>query len=196
MDFDFSKMKKYLSVNCHQKISHRVFMIQFETLILKFLKKGEKTGWSYVEIPQDIANKILPGVKKSFRVRGRIDTIEISGMNLLPMGEGNYILPLNTSLRKSLRKKQGDKLTLQLEYDPNAYALNAELLEALESDPAAIAHFKSLNNSHQNYFSKWVESAKTQKTRFERIESCFLAMLKKQNYAEMIRSRKNNAEPF
>ncbi len=171
-------------------------MVRFETRILKFNKQGEKTGWSYVEIPQAIATQLQPGIKKSFRVKGKIDDLDISGINLLPMGEGNFILPLNTSMRKSLQKKQGDKLVLHLEFDPDPYLLNIELIEALETEPAAIDFFKSLSGSHQNYFSKWVESAKTLQTRHSRIESCFHAMLKKQSYAEMIRSRKNSQDPF
>lgn len=45
-------------------------MIKYNTIILKFGTKGEKTGWTYIEIPADIAKKLKPGFKQSFRVKG------------------------------------------------------------------------------------------------------------------------------
>ena len=45
-------------------------MIHFNAVIKKFNEQGEKTGWTYIEIPEEIASKIKPGYKKSFRVKG------------------------------------------------------------------------------------------------------------------------------
>ena len=42
-------------------------MIQFTVTIHRFEKQGEKTGWTYIEIPSDIAQKLKPGNKKSFQ---------------------------------------------------------------------------------------------------------------------------------
>jgi hypothetical protein len=41
-------------------------MVQFTTTIKQFGKQGEKTGWTYIEIPADIAEKLIPGNKKGF----------------------------------------------------------------------------------------------------------------------------------
>ena len=41
-------------------------MIRYTTSLLKFDKQGEKTGWTYIVIPADIAQQINPGIKKSF----------------------------------------------------------------------------------------------------------------------------------
>ena len=38
-------------------------MIQLKNTILKFDNKGKKTGWTYIEIPADIAQQIKPGNK-------------------------------------------------------------------------------------------------------------------------------------
>ena len=35
-------------------------MIQFTTTIHKFGVKGEKTGWTYIEIPADLAQQLKP----------------------------------------------------------------------------------------------------------------------------------------
>lgn len=46
-------------------------MIDYTTIILQFAEQGEKTGWTYIEIPADLAQQIKPGNKKSFRVKGK-----------------------------------------------------------------------------------------------------------------------------
>ena len=49
-------------------------MVSYSTTILKFDEQGEKTGWTYIVIPSAIAQKLKPGNKKSFRVKGKLDT--------------------------------------------------------------------------------------------------------------------------
>ncbi|MFX5998869.1 DUF1905 domain-containing protein, partial [Acinetobacter baumannii] len=80
-------------------------MIQFATIIKKFAKQGEKTGWTYIEIPEAIAQQIKPNNKKSFRVKGKLDSFSIKGIALLPMGEGSFIMALNAEMRKGIKKK-------------------------------------------------------------------------------------------
>jgi len=84
-------------------------MISYTTLIEKFGDKGEKTGWTYILIPSEVAKKIKPGIKKSFRVKGLLDKFKIKGFSLLPMGEGDFIMPLNGEIRKGIKKNVGKK---------------------------------------------------------------------------------------
>nr|MBP8244154.1 YdeI/OmpD-associated family protein [Chitinophagaceae bacterium] len=51
----------------------------------------------------------------------------------------------------------------------------------------AKAFFESLTGSHQRYFSKWIDSAKTEPTRVKRITMAVNALAKKWGYGEMIR---------
>ena len=81
--------------------------VQFTTTIHKFDKQGEKTGWTYIEIPADVAQKMKPGNKKSFRVKGKLDSFNISGIALLPMGGGVFIMALNATMRKGIGKRHG-----------------------------------------------------------------------------------------
>ena len=69
-------------------------------------KKEKKRGWTYLPIPADIATKIKPNNKLSFRVKGFLDEIAINGIALLPMGEGEFILPVKAALRKALGKRK------------------------------------------------------------------------------------------
>jgi hypothetical protein len=50
--------------------------------------------------------------------------------------------------------------------------------------------FESQPLSHQNYFHRYVDSAKGQATKAGRIVNVINAMYKKQNFGEMIRSLK------
>jgi hypothetical protein len=168
--------------------------IKYTTVIQKFDKKGEKTGWSYIEISAAQASKLKPGQKVSFRVKGTLDAYAFEKVAILPMGDGNFIMPLNQTMRKAIGKGHGDKLTVTLEVDERKLQLSRDLMACLAEDPEAMAFFKSLPKSHQQYFSKWVEGAKTAITKTRRIVTCMTAFGKKQGYSEMMRSyRDNNA---
>ena len=167
-------------------------MVKFQTLIQKFGKKGEKTGWTYIVVEAKFAHQLKPGSKVSFRVKGRLDSYSFEGLALLPMGEGDFILPLNAAIRRAIRKKQGDLLIIEMDLDSRAPALSADLLKCLKQEPGSLAFFKSLPRSHQNYFSKWIESAKTITTKTKRIAMAVTAMAQQQGFGEMIRANKSS----
>lgn len=162
-------------------------MISYTTEIEKFDKMGEKTGWTYVFIPFDISEKINPGVKKSFRVKGTIDKISIQQMALLPMGDGNFILPLKADLRKKIKKQKGEKVKLALELETKEFEISSDFLLCLKEDKSAEKFFYSLTGSHQKYYSNWIESAKTVETKSKRIAQAIAGFGMKMGYPEMIR---------
>lgn len=102
------------------------------------------------------------------------------------MRNGHFMLPINATLRKATGKKAGDKLSVSIEPDRRKLPLSKDLLACLKDDPEAMAFFKSLSRSHQQYFSKWVDDAKTQHTKTKRILTCLTAFGKKMNYTEML----------
>jgi hypothetical protein len=165
-------------------------MISFEPVIQKFDKQGEKTGWSYIEIPHRLAEKINAGCKVSYRVKGRLDDLPIERTAILPMGDGNFILPVNGSMRKSLRKNAGDKINVQLELDKRPLKLSNDFMSCLKDDPPAYDFFKTLPKSHQQYFSKWIESAKTESTKTKRITMAIIALGSGRGFPEMLRANK------
>ncbi|MEO8404686.1 MAG: YdeI/OmpD-associated family protein [Chitinophagaceae bacterium] len=164
-------------------------MVKFTTAIRKFDNKGEKTGWSFIDIPADIAKKIKP-VKTSFRVKGKLDNHKIAGVALLPMGGGSFIIPLNADMRKALGKRHGAMVKVELEEDKKPFQFNKDFMICLADEPAADTFFKSLPGSHQRYFSKWIDSAKTAETKAKRIAQAVTALAKKMGYAEMLRDRR------
>ena len=164
-------------------------MAQYTTIIKKFEQQGEKTGWTYIEIPAAIANEILPGKKTSFRVKGKLDKHIIKGIALLPMGGGNFIMPLNTAMRNAIGKRKGAMLAVQLSIDKEPFKFSEELMECLNDEPKALASFKKMPGSHQKYYSKWIESAKTAPTKAKRIAMTITAMLKQQDFGAMLREQ-------
>ena len=162
-------------------------MVRFTTAILQFQDQGEKTGWTYIQIPVDIAQQLKPGNKKSFRVKGKLDNYVIKGVALMPMGGGTFIMALNAAMRKGIGKRKGAMLGVQLSVDHKQQQVSAELLECLADEPSALNFFKTLAPSHQLYFSKWIESAKTEQTRSKRIAQAVTGLLRKMDYGAMIR---------
>jgi len=178
---------------CRQDIEnvYLSFMIVFEAELERFEKKGEKTGWTYVFVPAATAHLIKADCKKSFRVKGLVDAVEVAGIALTPMGEGNFIIPLKASLRKELHKQEGDKVRLSLEEHKDfSIEMPADLELCLHEEKHLIGNFLSMPKGHQNYYLNWLNTAKTEVTRTKRITEIVVAMDKKQSFAEMIRSNK------
>ncbi|HEY4798915.1 MAG TPA: YdeI/OmpD-associated family protein [Bacteroidia bacterium] len=166
-------------------------MIHFTTTILKFEKMGEKTGWSYIEIHADLAQKLKPGNKKSFTVKGKLDNYSFSKTSLLPMGEGKFIMPLKASLRKSIGKEHGAIVKVEMEEDKSKFVFNKDFMACLQDEPLALNYFRQLPGSHQKYFSKWIDGAKTDTTKANRIAQAVNSLSKEKGFAEMMRSLKN-----
>jgi len=167
-------------------------MISFSTTLLKFDKKGEKTGWTFIEISAAQANKLKPDTKVGFRVRGSLDSHTIKQVAIMPMGEGTFILPINGKMRKAIGKKHGDKIKVTLEADESKIILSPVMMACLKDEPAALAAFKKLPGSHQKYFSRWVESAKTSTTKTKRIVMVVTALARNLNFPEMLRANRDN----
>ncbi len=165
-------------------------MITFTAPILKFNEQGEKTGWTYIQIPADIAQEIKPNNKRSFRVKGKLDNFKINGVALMPMGNGSFIMPVNAIMRKRTGKRKGAVITVAIEEDKTPLKLNEDFLACLNDEPPALKHFNSLAGSHRNYFSKWIDSAKTEQTKTKRIAMAVSALARGLGYPEMIREDK------
>jgi Domain of unknown function (DUF1905)/Bacteriocin-protection, YdeI or OmpD-Associated len=169
-------------------------MVRFTTTIRRYGKNGDKTGWTFIEIPAEIAELIFPGNRKTFRVKGKLDGYAIKGVALFPTGEGAFGLPLNAGFRKGIGKKEGAMIEVSLAIDKAPYKFNEEFMACLQEDEAALDFFRSLPASHQKYFNNWIDSAKTEPTRTKRIASALMALEKKQQYGDMIRALKKSSQ--
>ena len=168
-------------------------MIGFKAILQKFGVQGEKTGWTYFVVPKKIAEKLLPGMRKSFRVKGSIDDHKIKQVALLPMGEGDFIMPVNGTMRKAIKKQKGATIEVKLEVDSAPLKLSAILMECLKDEPEAMKVFKAMSGSHQQYYSKWIESAKTDATKTKRVALAINAFCNHLDFGQMLRLQKENS---
>ncbi len=162
-------------------------MQQFTTTILKYGQNGEKRGWTYIDVPQPLAQQLKPGNKKAFRVKGFLDDHPFEGISLVPVGEGHFILPLNAAVRRQIKKVEGAPLRVQLQVDNREYQLPPDLLECLKDEPAALAFFNKLPPSHQKYYGRWIEEAKTESTRVKRIAKAITALANGGSFGQAVK---------
>jgi uncharacterized protein YdeI (YjbR/CyaY-like superfamily) len=106
------------------------------------------------------------------------------------MGSGNFIIPVNTTIRKALGKRKGAVIKVSLEADNRQVEINKAFLICLADEPGALEFFNTLPGSHKNYFSKWIESAKTEETKANRIARAVTALSRKFGYPQMMRMAK------
>ena len=165
-------------------------MVKFTATIEKFGQKAHQTGWTVITIPAKVANKINPHCKKGFRVKGKLDDFEINKVALMPAGEGDFIMPLNAAMRKGIRKQKNDTLKVQLEIDEAPILPPSELIECMQDEPEALKYFNSLPQSHRNYFTKWIDSAKTDATKAKRIALVIKTMVRKMDFGAMLREER------
>ena len=166
-------------------------MISFEASIEKYDRKGEKTGWTYITVPAARAALLKPGCRQSFRIKGSIDQVTLQQSALLPVGGGDFILPLNATLRRQLGKTAGGTVLVKISADESEYVLHAVFMECLADEPEAWEFFHTKPPSFQRYYSKWIESAKTDSTREKRIAMAVNALARGIEFGEMLRMQRD-----
>ena len=171
-------------------------MVAFTAPIQKFAAQGEKTGWTYITVPENIASALQPGSKKTFRVKGQLDHYPISRTALLPMGGGTFILALNAALRKGIQKRVGELVHLQLEVDERTRELPAGFMESLADEPAALQRYNSLSKSHKGYFTIWLTSVKGEAARTKSIVQAVTGLAAGQDFVQLMQALKAKRNDF
>ena len=103
------------------------------------------------------------------------------------MGEGNFIMALKTEIRKAIGKRKGAVVKIKMEADDKPVTINPDLLKCLADEKEAFSFFDSLSPGHQKYFSNWIDGARTETTKANRIAQAITAMILKEDYGAMIR---------
>jgi hypothetical protein len=126
-----------------------------------------KGGWTFAQIPEILQDKSKPfGWVK---VRGMIDGFEIQKCHLMPMGNGKLFLPVRSEIRKKIKKESGDTIHVILYPDDKPLKIPKEMLACLKDEPNAHRFFKSLSESEQLFYIRWIYSAKKEETKIARL---------------------------
>ncbi len=114
------------------------------------------------------------------KVRGTVDGVEIRKYHLMPMANGGMFFPVNATIRKKIKKQEGDRVHIILFPDHEPLELPEEMLLCLQEEPAAWTFFKSLSESEQKFYIDWIYSAKKEETKISRLAKTINRLVKKQ----------------
>ncbi|MBL7765839.1 MAG: DUF1905 domain-containing protein [Chitinophagaceae bacterium] len=148
-------------------------LVDQKYLLEKFPGKG---GWTYAAIPEIPPNKNNPF--GWVQVHVRIDHFELKRYKLMPMGNGSLFLPVRKDIRQKIGKKAGDWVHIVLSMDDTPPEIPEEFLVCLKEDDAAHHAFLNLTEGQQKEFIDWINAAKTDKTKVERIATTLNKLIK------------------
>ncbi|HLP39476.1 YdeI/OmpD-associated family protein [Lacibacter sp.] len=154
-------------------------LINKKFLLKKYPGKG---GWVYSAIPEVVKNKKSPF--GWVRVKGFIDNYEFKNYRLMPMGNGQLFLPVKAEIRKMIRKKEGDYVHIILYADNDPVEIPEELKLCLLDHPVEYKTFLGYTYGEQKAFINWIDAAKTDETKVNRIAKTLDKLLKKQKFTK------------
>jgi hypothetical protein len=152
-------------------------LVNKKFLLEKYPGKG---GWTYAVIPGKLRSKKTPfGWVK---LKGFIDTYEVKNFRLMPMGDDRLFLPVKAAIRKKIGKEAGDWIKVVLYPDHDPQEIPEELLICLKDDPDLHKIFLSYSDSEQKMFSEWINEAKGDDTKVNRIAKTLDKISKRQKF--------------
>ena len=120
-----------------------------------------------MEVPFDVEAAF--GSKRP-RVKALIEGVPYRGL-LVRMGGPNHMLIILKGIREQIGKTFGDEVKVIVEPDTEERVIEIpkDLMTELKKDKVAKAFFDQLSYTHQKEYVRWVEEAKKDETRQNRI---------------------------
>jgi hypothetical protein len=133
-------------------------------------------GGAYVEVPFDVEKAF--GSKRP-KVKAMIEGVPYRG-TLVRMGTECHIFPVLKAIREQIGRDFGDKVKITVEADaePRVVEIPKDLLKEFKKNKEAKAFFDKLAYTHQKEYVMWIEEAKREETRQNRVMKT-MEMLKK-----------------
>lgn len=124
-------------------------------------------GGAFVEVPFDVEATF--GSKKP-KVKAMIEGVPYRGI-LTRMGTEYHMLIILKGIREQIGKTFGDEVTITVEPDtePRVVEVPRDLMRELKKDRDAKASFDKLSYTHQREYVMWINEAKREETRQNRI---------------------------
>ena len=130
-------------------------------------KMPGKGGWTFVLLPD------LQQEKRSWfgmtKVRGNVDSFEISDYHLMPFGNGSLFLPVKSEIRKKIGKNEGDWVHVTLYSQDLPPVETEDFFTCLAEEPLALQRFNNLSKPEQKKLLDWIYSVRNDALRVERI---------------------------
>ena len=112
-------------------------------------------SWTFVEIPEIPMPKTPFGMLK---VKGKID-----------IGNGHIGLAVKSEIRKKIKKQAPDIVHITLYEDNTPLIIPEELLLCMENEEGLLDKFEKYKHGQKKAFIDWINSAKTEQTKANRI---------------------------
>jgi hypothetical protein len=124
-------------------------------------------GGAFVEVPFDVEATF--GSKRP-KVKAMIAGLPYRGI-LTRMGTDCHILGIRKEICEQIGKTFGDEVTITVEPDtePRVIEIPAALKKAFRANKEAKAFFEKLSYTHQKEYVTWIDEAKREETRQDRI---------------------------
>ncbi len=142
----------------------------------KAVIKNAGGGGAFVDVPFDVEKEF--GSKKP-KVKALIEGAPYRGL-LVRMGTESHMLIILKGIREQIGKTFGDEITVTVEPDtePRLIEIPTELKKAFRAEKEAKYFFDKLSYTHQKEYVNWINEAKREETRQNRIVKT-VEMLKK-----------------
>ena len=133
-------------------------------------------GGGFVEVPFDVEAAF--GSKRP-KVKATFEGVPYRGI-LTRMGTEHHLLIILKEIREKIGKTFGDevKITVESDTEPRLIEIPAELKKAFKAEEEAKTFFDKLSYTHQREYVMWINEAKREETRQNRIVKA-IGMLKK-----------------
>ncbi len=133
-------------------------------------------GGAFVEVPFDVEEAF--GSKRP-KIKAMIEGVPYRGI-LTRMGGDHHLLIILKEIREQIGKTFGDevKITVEPDTEPRVIDVPAELKNSFKTEKEAKAFFDKLSYTHQREYVMWINEAKREETRLNRIVKT-IQMLKK-----------------
>ena len=138
--------------------------------------KNAGGGGAFVEIPFDVEKEF--GSKRP-KVRAMIEGVPYRGI-LTRMGSECHMLIILKGIREQIGKTFGDAIEITIEPDaePRVIEIPKDVLKEFKKDKQAKDFFDKLSYTHRKEYVTWINEAKKEETRQNRIVKT-IEMLKK-----------------
>lgn len=133
-------------------------------------------GGAFVEVPFDVEKAFS---SKRPKVKAMIGGVPYRGL-LTRMGGPNHMLIILKGIREQLGKTFGDEIQVSVESDTEERVIEIpkDLMKELKKDKEAKTFFDKLSYSHKREYVTWINEAKKDETRQNRITKT-MEMVKK-----------------
>ena len=133
-------------------------------------------GGAFVEVPFDV--EAVFGAKRP-KVKATFEGVPYRGI-LTRMGTEHHLLVILKEIREKIGKTFGDevRIIVELDTEPRVIEIPAGLKKAFKAEKEAKASFDKLSYTHRREYVMWINEAKREETRQNRIVKA-IEMLKK-----------------